>query len=313
MQLRVTSLVLLAASVTAMASVDPVLLNLVMPDAKVLSGIQIDQSQSSPLGQYLLAQLPMDTAHLQRWVTLTGFDPRRDLHELLAAGPADMASSKGGLALKGLVLGRGTFQPDRITALATAAGATTSAYRGITLVTPAKEDVSIAFLDPSIVAIGPVDAIKGAIDRRIANSSFSGALAEKAVSSSTSNDVWFATTTPLVTFLSGQMGAGALGNGAPAQLLQTVREASGGLAFGSEMITISADAITASDKDAQALADVMTFLAGMLQNSKNPQAGLAAGVFDQAKFSASGPVMHFSMTVPEQKAEQLLKPRRAVR
>jgi len=42
-------------AVNALAAVDPGLLNLVMPDAKFLAGVRVDQSEASPFGQFLLA------------------------------------------------------------------------------------------------------------------------------------------------------------------------------------------------------------------------------------------------------------------
>ena len=48
-------------SATAAAAVDPALLKLVMPDAKILSGIQVDQSAASPFGQYVLSQMQPDS------------------------------------------------------------------------------------------------------------------------------------------------------------------------------------------------------------------------------------------------------------
>ena len=63
---------------------DPQLLNMVPPDAKVLAGINVDQARNSPLGQFLLAMMPAD-AGFQQFVAVSGFDPRRDLHEILVA------------------------------------------------------------------------------------------------------------------------------------------------------------------------------------------------------------------------------------
>src|SRR6266849_5762912 len=55
--LRFAAAVLLAATV-APAAVDPGLLDLVMPDAQVLAGMQVQRSLASPFGQYFLTQIP---------------------------------------------------------------------------------------------------------------------------------------------------------------------------------------------------------------------------------------------------------------
>src|SRR5262249_16079428 len=153
----------LAAS-TALAGVDPGLLNLVMPDAKVLTGVQVDQAQSSPFGQYILAQI-QPNQDFNKLIAATGFDPRHDLHEIVAAS---------GDAQSGLAVGRGVFQPARIAAAAVLAGAVSSNYKGIEVLTGkgSHEDGSIAFLDTTTVVLGQDAAVKATIDRRLAGNRF---------------------------------------------------------------------------------------------------------------------------------------------
>jgi hypothetical protein len=94
--LRVVAAVLLAAT-TAPAAVDPALLDLVMPDAQVLAGMQVQQSLASPFGQYFLTQIPSNDG-ASKFATSTGLDPRRDVREIL------MASA-------GVTLGAGNANP----------------------------------------------------------------------------------------------------------------------------------------------------------------------------------------------------------
>ena len=42
---------------------DPQLVNLVMPDAQVLAGINVDQAKTTPFGQYLLSQIQSQGLH----------------------------------------------------------------------------------------------------------------------------------------------------------------------------------------------------------------------------------------------------------
>src|SRR3954465_15240393 len=86
-------------------------LNRVMPDAKVLAGVNVDQAKTSPFGQYVLTQMHLQDAHLQEVTTLTGFDPTRDVHELL------LATNGGTNTQSGLILARGNFDPNRINTL----------------------------------------------------------------------------------------------------------------------------------------------------------------------------------------------------
>src|SRR5580765_6126242 len=103
---RAAMILVSLSAASLQAAVDPALLGLVMPDAKSIGGVQIEQSRTSPLGQFLLGQLgPLAFEDLKR---MTGFDPRTDLSEVVSAssGPTQM-----------LLAGRGVFQPARIVAL----------------------------------------------------------------------------------------------------------------------------------------------------------------------------------------------------
>ena len=118
-RLRWAGFLCLLASATATAAVDPVLLRLVMPDAKILSGLQVDQAQASPFGQYVFSRMQVSDTGFQQLMAATGFDPRRNLHEILAAGAPDATGNTNG----GLVLGRGSFDARQIASAAVAAGA----------------------------------------------------------------------------------------------------------------------------------------------------------------------------------------------
>src|SRR5438270_13057964 len=65
-------------------AVDQHLINLVMPDAKVLAGVNVVSAKNSSFGKYILGQMPSND-EFQKMSILTGFDPRQDLIELLAA------------------------------------------------------------------------------------------------------------------------------------------------------------------------------------------------------------------------------------
>src|ERR1700730_18655363 len=83
---------------TAEASVDPNLMGLVMPDAKVLYGIQVQQTLASPFGQYAISHLPQSDA-MKRFQSATGFDLERDLREILVASSTTGNLSNGSDAL----------------------------------------------------------------------------------------------------------------------------------------------------------------------------------------------------------------------
>jgi len=279
---------------TAMAAVDPGLLNLVMPDAKIVSGIQVDQAIVSPLAAYILNQMQPNDPGLLKFITATGFDPRHDLHEVLAATSANNSA---------LVLGRGNFQISQITAAATAQGGAATLYNGVNIITgPGQGSGAVAFLDGSTAALGDLDSVKGAIDRRGAGKpSLDPALAQKAQDASAANQAWFATTTPLSDFLTGKLGDSNLNNLSQNNLFQSILQASGGMNFASGGIVISGDAVTSSAQNAQAVVDVLKFLVSMVPVNNSQLKSLA----DAATFSANGSTAHLSLTLTEDQAEQL--------
>src|SRR5437763_7713041 len=110
--LTTATLATVLTGVLPIRAADPQLLSLVMPDAKVLAGVNVDQAKTSPFGQYVLSQMQSQDAHLKELTTLTGFDPTRDVHEVLVASSGDPNQQTG------LAVARGNFDPARILAAA---------------------------------------------------------------------------------------------------------------------------------------------------------------------------------------------------
>ena len=293
----------LMLSARAGAAVDPRLLGLAMPEAKVLYGVQVQQTLASPFGQFAISHLPQNDAMI-RFQAATGFELQRDLREIL------VASSSGnslGDSSDSLVLASGTFAPDKVIALATVIGAKVSDYRGVPMIAPPQErDARVfALLDASTIAIGSETAVRGAIDRRTALAIFSGPLLQKALDASATHDAWFATVTPLTDLIP----AGSTGGFNPTTLLQSVIESWVGVHFDSSGVTLSAEALTHSNTEAQGLAGMLKLVSGMVK-------GTPAAALQNAQVSASGPVMRVILTVPEQDLERSFPgaaPRRAAR
>ena len=282
--MRLFALALCVSLPAAAAGVDPALLALAPPGAKVLAGIQAGKIESSPLGRYLKSQIQLDAAAEGLMATL-GVDPR------------ELVVSSDGL------LGDATVAA-RLSRPASPA-AHTYLYHGAAVL-EAKRDGNngaIAWIDPTIVVAGGTDSVKAAIDRHAAHAGFSGPLAEQARRLSSSNDAWILWSAPassLPPAVSGQLGAFA--NAAQAAL-----QISAGLRLAPGQATLSADILTRSPQDAQAMANVLKFAIGMLQSNGNqsPAPPLAA---DAAEISARGSVTHVVVSVPERQLEQLLLP-----
>src|ERR1035438_3439084 len=122
-----TTAALVAVFAGTLPAVDPALLNLVMPDAKVLAGVNVLSAKSSPFGHYILGQFATN-ANFAMATTQVGFDPTKDLIEVLTASNA-VQGSPGGLAMA-----TGTFNVSAITTAAVTQGhVVTETYHGVNL------------------------------------------------------------------------------------------------------------------------------------------------------------------------------------
>jgi hypothetical protein len=268
---------------------DPALLNLVMPDAKVLAGINVQKAKTSAFGQFLLTQMPAGDG-LNSFITATGFDPRQDLDEVLMA-----SNSQGKSKSNGLVIARGTFSADRIAAaLAKDSKHAAQTYSGAQLITGTGigDNGAIAFLSSNIAIAGDLASVKAAIDRSSGNNVIDPVLAAK-VAAFAAADAWSVTTSPI------SLGDGEKDNPV-ASALKTVQEASASVVLSSP-VQISAEALAGSDQDATSLSDVLKFVVMMFQS--NPQASL----LNALSVTTDHSTVRVSLTIPEDQLEQIIK------
>jgi hypothetical protein len=298
---------LLALQITAFGAVDPGLLRLVMPDAKVIAGLQVRETRNSLFGQYVLAHMQVEDAAFKKFIASTGFDPRRDVTEIVMASNWEQATPES----RWLVAARGTFNLPQIREAAKANGGAIADYQGVGILTYSQAttpevESGIAFFDSSSAVMGDLASVKAAIQRKQSDAAPTGDLLGKVRDLSAKNDFWFVTTVPISEF-AGAMPNPNLSGAMKGDLLAGIHEASGGIRFG-ETVTISGEAVTRSNKDAQALMDVFRFLASLIQlNSQNNKvAGQVSTLLDTMDLKASGNVMTMSLAIPEQQLEQLL-------
>lgn len=296
-----------ALSLAAVASAsDPQLLKLVMPNAKVVSGVDIDKVMLTPFGRFFLNQLPAPDPGFQEFVTATGFDPRRDIHEILMASPGEPGKKSG------LLLVRGDFDAARIMALAKSIGRPAENYHGVDILAGGGGKThaisqALAFLSNSIAVAGDVDSVRGAIDRRNSGSGVSDAgLSSKVASTSVSQDAWVVSIVPISSF------AGAVPNknvsGAlQGDLIKGIQQSSGGVRFGST-IEISGELTARNDQDASSLADVVKFFMSMAQMS-SPTSGNSevSSLLHNLTVNTEANAVKVSLSIPENDVEMLIK------
>jgi hypothetical protein len=288
-------LAIFALSAAATFAADASLLKLLPPDAHVVMGLDVEQGKNSPFGRYLLSQMQSDDEGITKLVNLTGFDPRRDLREIVfASRGTGVQGSKDGL-----FAARGAFNVAKIIAAANSEGGQALVYQGFNVVAGRNGDTDgwIAFLDSTLAVGGVQEEVKAAIARRT-----SGTANANIATLGRTYDAWMYTVEPA-----------ALGRAVPAgqansaELFKAVQSAQGGVKLGNT-ITVTGEAIARSDKDATALHDVIKFVAGMIQlKSTEANATEVASLLDSMKLSTSGTKLNLTVSIPQSQLEQFIE------
>lgn len=295
MKLQTAVLTALCVVVPAMAA-DPELLQYVPADTKTIAGIYVDRAVASPMGLFLQSEALTNNAELQKFITVTGFDPRRDLREIIVAS-SDPKGHKNGL-----VIGRGQFAIGQIDVLAAMNGASKQAYEGVDVYTGAgPAGKAFAFPEPTIALIGDLESVKTAIDSRRQAAVLDPKLSTKLEAASSRYDLWFASTGPQKI---------AIGRAFNSQ--DGVDVVSGGLTLGS-VVKLDAEAVMRTEKDAQGLVGVIKLFSGIaqLQQQKNPEIARIAAILNTAETRVDGTTVSFSVSAPQSDLELLFRgPRR---
>jgi hypothetical protein len=292
------------ASSAASLAADTQLLNLVMPDAQVLAGINITNAEVTPLGTFLLTQITANDKMLQELIGQTGFDPRKDLTEVLAA------SNGSTVAPASLALSRGNFDVAKISAAAKTGQV--SAYNGATLIVSGAN--AVAFLGSAIAIAGPLDSVKAAVDRKGSANSISPALAAQVHTLSTTQDAWSVSLASLSALIPGASGTtgtpdGAAGMAGQAlQFVKNIQSCSAGLKFGST-VQFTAQAVADTAQDAGALGDVIKMVASLaaMGAGQNKDAAAVAQLLQSLNIATDGVKVNLSAAIPEAQIEALLK------
>jgi hypothetical protein len=290
---------------------DPELLSMVMPDAKLLAGINAGSTFASPFGQFLIAKIPTLGEAARTFATATGFDPLQDMSEVLAATTGDVSRPGG------LLLVRGKFNPDKIRAAvaATLSNTQVQSYAGTTVLSgtnpKTKTKQALAFVGNSIAVSGDLAAVEAALDR---NSTVHGAsiaidpafLAQVNQLSST-EDEWLVSSGSVASQFPGNTAA----PGGPAAqvlpLLKNIQSFAGGLKFGTN-VQLTGQALTTDAQNATALAAVLklgvTFASTIAGN--NAQLKELAELLQSLQVTLSDSTVSVSLAIPETEVEALL-------
>lgn len=309
MEMRILIAGILAfAAAPHMAAVDQAILGMIAPDAVSIAGVNMRSVKAASAGQALIREMQKDGKSLQELIDSTGFDPRRDLDEIVivSMNPQDKRA--------GVALVVGVFDKDRILAAARAQKAQVTPYRNVDLIRmPSSQGPAsfLAFPAKGIAVAGDEAGVKAALDRRAGGASrLDRNLETKLQELSSSYDVWFFSTSPVDRVLS-HLPAPKLGpeQGKPAiNALQAICNASGGLKLGPKVL-IAGEVVTRSPEDAQAMRNIVNFLAAMAQmNPEDPKTKDLAAMAATLDVKTTGSTVYLSLSAPESAIEQFFRP-----
>jgi hypothetical protein len=289
----------LIVSASLSAAADSALLNLLPPDAQVIFGIHVEQSRYSPFGQFLLAKAEKEDGDLREFIAVTGFDPRRDITELVGASR--------GAGKFGVVCVRGRFDMARIVSAAQAKEGATEQYQGATVIFgPGKKPHGVAFLDSTLAVAGDVDSVRAAIDRWRNGGALNPETAARVMETAGRYDAWIVTAVSPVE-LAGKIPDDTVSSTMQGDVIRAIEQMSGGVKFGAD-VTIAGESVLKTDKDAAALADVIRFMVSLAQFHGNAEAQARFGEYARRlDLAAEGNRVKLSLVIPEAEFEKLFQ------
>ncbi|MEJ7606934.1 MAG: hypothetical protein WKF37_11855 [Bryobacteraceae bacterium] len=151
--------------------------------------------------------------------------------------------------------------------------------------------------------------VKTAIDRRTGGKPLDSKLLAKVQDVSTRYDAWLVSIAPVNQFAGGAPNKQTR-RAMESAALQGIEQTSGGVRFGN-IVQVDGEAVTRSDKDAQALVDVIKFLTGMMQLSRdnNPEVARFADLLQTLDVKASANLVKITFSLPQSDLEQLFRPK----
>lgn len=311
----IASTLLLGSAVCLFASVDRELLSMAPPETTLLTGIDVAKTAATPFGQKVLANARTQDGNYQQFASVTGFDPTRDIQNVLLAGIA----SKDGPESRFAVLARGTFDVTKIQSAVQAKGAKLSTLNGITILTSASgnggKQITVAFPQPSIAIMGDSATVREILSNNSGGATPDPKLLAQVNEIGPDNDVWFAT------LLSGNFIGNDVASAAPAgssqlfnaQLLRSIIQSSGGIQFGNT-VSVAVHLVTKSEADAQSVSDLLKFASNMLQMKQgdDPNLSIIAAALSTMQVQTTGSRVVASIAVDEKVLDHFITSRKPV-
>jgi hypothetical protein len=274
---------------------DPALLNLVMPGAKIFAGVNVERILASPIGKEIDSKIREGAPQFQEILNQTGFDPRRDLKEILIAATAEGQNGPS------LILVRGLFDGAKLAAYVVSSGQTPLLYEGVPILSnPAQKSGSAALLDNGIVVAGELDQVRAAIHRRNHGTVLPAEVISRIAALSERYDIWFQSSVsvmPASTKISDPRFQQA------GDLIKSIQQLSGGVKFSSG-VDVAAEVVTHNEKEASNILGAMQLFTGFLTANPQSPRGLKPNA---VKLSAEGKTVRFAFSISSEQLAEIKK------
>ncbi len=309
--MRQTAFLALLASVfgSSAFAVDPQLMNLVMPDAKVLAGANGANTRNSPLGQFVIGKVTALNLDPQEFIAATGFDPLQDITEVLTASNANTTQRDS------LVMVEGTFDVQKIVAFVGAnSKAQVQSLPSATLLSFTSKNnktLAVAFIGNSIAVAGQLADVQAALARNSGTAPPTGIdpnLLAEVNQLSSAQDEWLVSNVSLASLIPANATANSTGPAAQIlPLLKNIQSFSGGLDFTDNVVMTGQ--VTASDAQNAAALGAVLKLAVTLASAgagNNPQLAQLAQLLQTMQITPSGSAVNVTLSIPETQVEAFL-------
>ena len=293
---RSVSILSLAALLPVLANAaDQAMLQLIMPDARVVLEINLDRLATSPIGQAMSPQLKAALSSMRPAVQdpqdgVGALDMSQFAQEVIFAGAPPSAPGK---QAPSLIIVHGLLDPAWIESFGALNGAKSS-YLGVPILSSGNGN-AIAFLEGSISIIGRNDDVKAAIRRRGQNAPPSPVLAEGLERYEGQCDAWMVAQGSLAAPKS--PGAGFL------KWLDHADAFTGGVRFSPDF-ELSAHIVMHDEKDVAQMTDSLRWFAGVVQAQEKSALNL-----DDMQFQIDGKRISLSLEVPEKQIRAAIQER----